>query len=57
MKKELSIEKVMATSKNGRPYMYISIRVGDTELTRLFLKETEKLFFDSIIGTYQKRDN
>lgn len=48
------VAKSDISSKTGKPYNYISVSVGDIELTRLFPRATEKSFYASILGDYKK---
>jgi len=42
--------------ESGRPYEYVSVEVEGTELTRIFIKQTEKSYFQSLIGEYEKSE-
>jgi len=51
----IKIELKTANAKeSGRPYEYISVSFDNTELTRIFIKATEKEFFSKLIGQYKK---
>lgn len=40
------------SKKTGAAYVYVSIEVNSTELTRMFIKPTELDFFQTLEGTY-----
>lgn len=40
--------------ESGRAYNFIDVLIGDTQITRLFPKDTEKLYFQSLLGSYKK---
>jgi len=46
--------KSAVSSKTGNPYTYISIFTENAEIDRIFIKQTENSFFDSLIGSYEK---
>lgn len=51
----LKVELKTANAKeSGRPYEYISISYEETEVTRIFIKSTEKEFFTKMLGNYNR---
>jgi len=54
----LKIQYLDAVSnKTGvaKPYKYVSISHDDVELTRLFIKPTEKQYYQNLVGDYDKK--
>jgi len=50
---EISLEQANAKA-TGRLYEYVSIKVEGIELTRIFIKGTEKSYYESLLGSYKK---
>jgi hypothetical protein len=51
----ISLESATAKA-SGRLYEYVSLTVDGVELTRLFIKPTEKQYYKSLLGIYDKAD-
>jgi len=51
---KISFEKANAKA-SGREYEYVSISFNGTELTRIFIKQTEKQYFSTLLGIYEKK--
>lgn len=49
----ISFKKANA-KETGREYEYVSIEIDGVEINRIFIKNTEKSYFSSLIGSYQK---
>jgi len=49
----ISFQKANA-KESGREYEYVSINIDGTELTRIFIRQTEKTYYQSLLGDYQK---
>lgn len=57
-KQKLLLQIVSANAKEtGRPYQYVSIKIEDVELPRIYIKDTEKSYYASLIGEYEKSSN
>jgi len=55
VKKVISISIESANAKeSGRPYEYVSVSADGVELNRIFIKGTEKAFYQSLIGNYEQ---
>lgn len=54
----LKISLQTANAKaTGRPYEYVSVEIDGIEVTRIFIKQTEKAFFGSLLGSYTRTKN
>jgi len=49
----ISLEKANAKA-TGREYEYVSISIDGIELTRIFIKQTEKSYYRALLGSYVK---
>lgn len=47
--------KTITSKKDGKDYEFLSVMSDDTEIVRSFIKPTEKQFFLSVCGDYEKK--
>ena len=52
---KISFEKALAKA-TGREYEYISISVDGLEINRIFFRQTERSYYESLVGDYERQD-